>query len=106
MADSRILVPPENKRGEPFEVRITIRHAMETGYRTDVLGKPIARNVIKRLTCSYNGKPVFAVRMGPGIAANPYLRFFVTASDSGTLDFEWVDDAGERATAQARVNVV
>jgi len=105
MADSRVSIPPINKRGEPFEVRITIRHAMETGYRTDVSGKPIPRNVIKRFTCSYNGEPVFAVRMGPGIAANPYLRFFVTARESGTLDFEWIDDAGERATAQASVKV-
>jgi sulfur-oxidizing protein SoxZ len=106
MADSRIIVPPENRRGEPFEVRITIRHAMETGYRTDVSGKAIPRNVIMRFTCSYNGEPVFTVRMGPGIAANPYLRFFVTARESGTLDFEWIDDAGERATAQASVKVV
>jgi len=105
MADSRISIPPVNKRGEPFEVRITVRHAMETGYRTDVSGKPIPRNVIKRFTCSYNGEPVFAVGMGPGIAANPYLRFFVTARESGTLDFEWIDDAGERATAQASVKV-
>jgi sulfur-oxidizing protein SoxZ len=106
MADSRISVPPESHRGQPFEVRITIRHAMETGYRTDASGNTIPRNVIRRFTCSYNGEPVFAVRMGSGIAANPYLRFFVTARDSGTLDFEWIDDAGERATAQAPVKVV
>lgn len=87
-------------------MRITIRHAMETGYRTDVAGKSIPRNVIKRFTCSYNGEPVFAVRMGPGIAANPYLRFFVTARESGTLDFEWIDDAGERASAHASVKVI
>ena len=44
--------------------------------------------------------------MSSGIAANPYLRFFVTAAgDSGTLDFEWTDDAGTRGTAQATVKV-
>ena len=41
MADSRISLPPENRRGEPIEVRISIRHPMETGYRVDDLGKPI-----------------------------------------------------------------
>lgn len=106
MADSRITVPSENRRGEPFEVRITIRHAMETGYRTDASGNPIPRNVIRRFACRYNGESVFAVRMSSGIAANPYLRFFVTARESGTLDFNWIDDAGERGTAQAPVNVV
>jgi sulfur-oxidizing protein SoxZ len=43
--------------------------------------------------------------MTQGIAANPYLRFFVTARDSGTLDFEWVDDEGIRGTAQATIKV-
>ena len=85
MADSRVNVPPESRRGDAFEVRISIR---------------------QRLTCRYNGDPVFAVRMSPGIAANPYLRFFVTARESGTLDFEWIDDAGVRGTAQAPIRVV
>jgi len=106
MADSRISVSLATRRGEAIEVRVSIRHAMETGYRTDEGGKPIARNVIRSFGCRYNGDPVFAVRMSSGIAANPYLRFFVTARDSGTLDFEWIDDAGARGTAQAAVKVV
>jgi sulfur-oxidizing protein SoxZ len=105
MADSRVNVPAESRRGEPFEVRISIRHAMETGYRTDAVGKTIPRNVIQHFACRYNGDPVFAVRMSPGIAANPYLRFFVTARESGTLDFEWADDEGVRGTAQATIKV-
>jgi sulfur-oxidizing protein SoxZ len=106
MADSRISVPPENRRGEPFEVRISIRHPMETGYRTNESGEHVARNVIRRFACRYNGAPVFAVRVTSGIAANPYFRFFVTARESGTLDFEWVDDIGVRGEAQATVKVV
>ncbi len=105
MADSRINVPAENRRGEPFEVRISIRHAMETGYRTDESGRPIPRNVIRRFACRYNGEPVFAARTSSGIAANPYFRFFVTARESGTLDFEWIDDEGTRGTAQATIKV-
>jgi sulfur-oxidizing protein SoxZ len=105
MADSRISVPPENRRGEPFEVRISIRHAMETGYRTNESGDHVPRNVMRRFTCRYNGAPVFAVRVTSGIAANPYFRFFVTARESGTLDFDWVDDAGIRGEAQVAVKV-
>ena len=106
MADSRISVPPENRRGEPFEVRISIRHPMETGYRTNEFGDHVARNVIRRFSCRYNGTPVLAVRVTSGIAANPYFRFFVTARESGTLDFEWVDDADVHGEAQATVKVV
>ena len=70
-------------RNEPFEVRVQIRHPMETGYRTDDVGKSIPRNVIRNLTCRYNGELVFAAQLSSGIAANPYLRFFVTARDIG-----------------------
>lgn len=105
MADARISVPAKVVRGEPFEVRIQIRHPMETGYRTDDVGKSIPRNVIRSFTCKYNGETVFAARLSSGIAANPYLRFFVTARSSGEMTFEWVDDAGTRGSDRAAVVV-
>ena len=46
MPDARINVPADVPRGKPFEVRILIRHPMETGYRTDDGGKQIPRNVL------------------------------------------------------------
>lgn len=106
MPDARINVPSEVARGKPFEVRILIRHPMETGYRTDDGGKAIARNVVSSFTCRYNGETVFAAHLSPGIAANPYLRFFVTARESGQLNFEWIDDAGIRGDERAAVTVV
>ena len=74
MANSRITIAERIARGLPFEVRIQVRHPMETGYRADDMGESIPRNVIRTLTCRYNGEPVFVARMSPGIAANPYLR--------------------------------
>ena len=106
MPDARINIPAEVPRGKPFEVRILIRHPMETGYRTDDTGKQIPRNVLTGLTCRYNGETVFSARLSSGIAANPYLRFFVTARESGTLAFEWTDDRGVRGEERATVTVV
>src|SRR5258706_3583584 len=105
MPDARISVPANVKRGEPFEVRIQIRHPMETGYRTDDVGQSIPRNVIRTFTCRYNGETVFAARLSSGIAANPYLRFFVTARASGEMAFEWSDDAGTRGSERTAVSV-
>ena len=106
MPDARISVPARIPRGKPFEVRILIRHPMETGYRTDEFGKSIPRNVIRTFTCRYNGEPVFSARLSSGIAANPYLRFYVTAGESGELTFEWIDDAGVRGSDRVAVVVV
>lgn len=105
MADARVAIPSKVARGEPFEVRLQVRHPMETGYRTDDHGRAIARNVIRSLTCRYNGNTVFAAQLSSGIAANPYLRFFVTARESGELVFEWVDDAGARGSERVAVTV-
>jgi sulfur-oxidizing protein SoxZ len=106
MAASRVQVPAEVRRGDSVEVKISIRHPMETGFRVDDSGRRIARNTIREFTCRYNGKPVFVARLGSGIAANPYLRFFLTAAESGQLSFEWVDEAGERGDALASLTVV
>ena len=103
--EARINIPAKVARNEPFEVRLQIRHPMETGYRTDDTGKAIARNVVRSVTCRYNGDFVFAAQLSSGIAANPYLRFFVTARASGELPFEWVDDAGVRISERAPVVV-
>jgi sulfur-oxidizing protein SoxZ len=103
--NARITVPESVPRGQAFEVRIQIRHPMETGYRADESGRPIPRNVIRELTCRYAGDPVFAARMSSGIAANPYFRFFVTARASGELVFEWLDDDGTRFTERVSLTV-
>ena len=103
--EARIVVPSKVTRNELFEVRISIRHPMETGYRSDDTGKAIPRNVVRNVACRYNGDLVFAAQLSSGIAANPYLRFFVTARASGDLVFEWVDDAGVRVTERATVVV-
>jgi sulfur-oxidizing protein SoxZ len=105
MPDARITLPQAVPRGKPFEVRIIVRHPMETGYRTDESGKSIPRNVIRSLSCRYNGDLVFSARLSSGIAANPYLRFFVTAKESGQLAFDWVDDSGARGSDTAAVTV-
>ena len=105
MPDARITVPAAVPRGKPFEVRVLIRHAMETGYRMDDVGKSVPRNVIRTFVCRYNGEAVFSARLSSGIAANPYLRFFVTARESGQLTIEWLDDGGVRGSDSVAVTV-
>jgi hypothetical protein len=58
MPDARITVPTAVPRGKAFEVRIIVRHPMETGYRTDESGKSIPRNVIRTLVCRYDNDVV------------------------------------------------
>ena len=103
--NSRVQVPATAKRGETIEIRIAIQHPMETGFRYDAVGHAIPKNVINELVCRYNGEQVFRAEMGSGIAANPYLAFFVVARQSGEFEFSWVDDQGNRGDARAAIRV-
>jgi sulfur-oxidizing protein SoxZ len=105
MPNARIQVPAEIKRGDVFEVRILIRHPMETGFRHDDVGRAIPQNVIKQVTCRYNKIEVFRAELFPGVAANPYLAFFTVAEASGELEFIWTDDAGVTETERVTITV-
>lgn len=94
MARTLIQVPGSARRGEAIEVRVTIAHPMETGYRPGADGRVLPRDILRRFSCRYNGDVVFSAELHPAIAANPYLSFFVLAEASGTLEFEWVGDNG------------
>lgn len=101
----RVQVPASVKKGEPFEVRIVVQHAMETGYRRDLYGRAIPTNIVDRLTCSIGGREVFRVDLGTGIAANPYFSFLAVAQASGDVVVEWSDDRGERGRTTAELHV-
>ena len=105
MTRALINVPPKAKRGQVIEIKTLISHIMETGYRHDNMGKPIPRDIITQLTCSYNGEEIFRADLYPAIAANPYLTFSTVATESGTIAFEWTGDNGFHETASAKITV-
>ena len=104
MALSRVRMPAEVRRGEPVEVQIVIQHPMETGFRRQD-GQRVARNAIHSFACRYNGAEVFRATLSTGIAANPVLRFFFRAVDSGEVEFWWLDDDEVEGSARTRLVV-
>ena len=102
----RVQVPQSVRKGEAFEVRVLVQHPMETGFRRDMNGRAIPLNVLDHLSCKYGGREVFSAKLGSGIAANPYIAFYVTADASGSVVVEWSDDQGEKGSFTATVSVV
>lgn len=105
MALSRIRMSEQARRGELVEVSILIQHPMETGFRRGPNGERVPRNAIHSLRCRYNGVDVFRATLSSGIAANPTLRFFLVAADSGDVDFWWLDDDEVEGSAKAQLTV-
>src|ERR1051326_2622224 len=92
-----VSVPAKARRGEAIEIKTLISHPMESGYRVGPNGAMIPRDIIQLFTCTYNGDEVFRAELSPAIAANPFLSFFTTATESGTLAFRWTGEEVFRA---------
>jgi sulfur-oxidizing protein SoxZ len=104
-ASAKVRVPATAKKGEVIEIKTQVQHEMESGQRKDASGKPVPRLIINKFVCKYNGAEVFASEWHPAISANPYLSFFVTATESGKIEFTWTDDKGEITKAEAEIKV-
>jgi len=106
MARAVVNVPATVRRGEIFEIRTLIQHAMETGFRRTQLGEAIPRDIIRQFVCTYNGAEIFRAEFHPAISANPLLAFSTVATESGTLAFTWTGDRGFSVTESVRITVV
>ena len=105
MAPALINVPATAKRGEVIEIKTLMSHIMETGFRHTVTGAVIPRNIITNFNCRYNGVEIFRAELFPAFSANPFITFFTTATESGTIDFQWSGDNGFLETASATITV-
>jgi sulfur-oxidizing protein SoxZ len=105
MAAALINIPKKAKRGDIIEIKTLMSHIMETGYRHMASGEIVPRDIITSFTCRYNGAEIFRADLYPAIAANPFISFFTTATESGNFEFEWIGDNGFSETASASITV-
>lgn len=101
----RIKIPSPVKAGELIEVKTLATHVMETGNRKDPAGKTIPRDIIHSFTATFEGREVFSATLGSGIAANPYIAFFLKVPGPGTLELTWLDDAGSKTVERVALEV-
>lgn len=101
----RVRIPSPVKAGDVIEVKTLISHVMETGQRRDSSGKLVPRLIINGFAATFDGKDVFRAELQPGIAANPYIAFFVRVPKSGELVMTWTEDGGATAVETLRIDV-
>lgn len=91
--------------GDVTEVKMLIKHPMETGTRKDSkTGEVIPAHFIQQVNCEYDGSNVMTALWGVGISKNPYLSFKFTGAKAGdTVKVQWVDNKGESDSAEATI---
>ncbi|OJX73823.1 thiosulfate oxidation carrier complex protein SoxZ [Magnetospirillum sp. 64-120] len=98
-------IPGKAKKGEIIEIKAQISHDMETGQRKDAGGMPLARRIIKKFVCTWNGEVVISADWHTAMSANPLITFYALAEKSGAIKLAFHDDNGEVYEASADVVV-
>ena len=101
----RVKVPKEVLMDEIIEIKTLIRHPMHSGRMKDTDGNTIPKQIINAFSAKFNGQEVFKMDLEASISTNPYIVFQYKAKETGTFDFEWLDDNGERYSISKKMTV-
>lgn len=92
-------------KGNTCVFKSLIKHPMETGQRKNKsTGKLIPAHFIQEVVCKHNGKTVLDALWSTAISKNPFLSFEFTGAKKGdTVSLSWVDNKGEKDSAETKV---
>ena len=86
------------------DVKILMKHDIESGQRKDASGKLIPAWFINMLNVKAQGKDVFNAEFGPGVSKDPFLNFKYKGSKGDKLVVNWIDTKGDKRTDEATVS--
>jgi sulfur-oxidizing protein SoxZ len=91
--------------GDTTEVKILMRHDMETGQRKDAGGKVIPAHHITSVLATHNGKVVLDASFGPAVSKDPFLSFkFKGGAKGDKVTVTWKDNKGDSRTDEATIS--
>jgi len=83
------------------DVKILMKHDMESGQRKDASGKLIPAWFISALNVKAQGKDVFNAQFGPAVSKDPFLNFKYKGSKGDKIVVNWIDTKGDKRTDEA-----
>ena len=98
-------VPKEASLGEIIEIKTLLRHPMHSGRMRDTNGNIIPKQIVNKFYVNFNGELIFSMKIEPSISSNPYIVFPFKAMESGTFDFVWIEDTGEKYEMSRKISV-
>lgn len=89
--------------GGEVDVKVLVKHDMETGQRKDAEGKTIPEHYITDIVAKNNDKVVFSAHFGPSVSKDPYINFKYKGAKGDKLVISWSDTKGDSRTDEAIV---
>jgi len=91
--------------GDVVEVKILMRHDMESGQRKDSSGKLVPAHFIQTLVAKAKDKVVLDAQFGPAVSKDPFLSFkFKGAAKGDKISVTWVDNKGDTRTDETTIS--
>jgi sulfur-oxidizing protein SoxZ len=91
-------------QGDVADVRILMRHPMETGNRKNSKGEIIPQHFIDKVTVAHNGKVVLDAQWTQAVSTNPFLGVRVKGAKAGDkISVTWTDNKGDKRTDEVAV---
>jgi len=91
-------------QGDVADVRILMRHPMETGLRKDAQGQIVPVHFIQNVTVAHNGKIVLDAQWSQAVSRDPFLGLRVKGAKVGDkITVTWTDNKGDKRTDEASV---
>ena len=91
-------------QGDVADVRILMRHPMETGQRKDAKGNVVPVHFIQSVVVTHNGKTVLDAQWSQAVSRDPFLGLKVKGAKAGDkIAVTWVDNHGDKRSDEATV---
>ena len=86
-------------QGDVADVRILMRHPMETGQRKDAKGEIVPLHFIQHVSVTHNGKTVLDAQWSQAVSRDPFLGLRVKSAKVGDkIAVTWTDNTGHKRT--------
>jgi sulfur-oxidizing protein SoxZ len=91
-------------QGDVADVRILMRHPMETGQRKDAQGNIVPVHFIQSVLVTHNGKTVLDAQWSQAVSRDPFLGLRVKGAKVGDkITVTWTDNKGDKRTDEVMV---
>ena len=102
-----VRVPHKVKKGRIIKILSLTKHPMDTGLvKNPKTGKKIPRWIIYKVNIFYDKRLITTCHYGIGIAANPFLSFYIKADKKAPLEFVMYDTKGNIYKKTVMINAV
>ena len=93
------------ERGGVTEIKVLMRHDMETGLRKDAAGKLVPAHFIQHFVVRHKDREVINAQFGPSISKDPFVGFkFKGGSKGDKISVSWTDNLGDTRTDEVKIS--